>query len=521
MKHGRVLFHLVRADFLERVRRYSFLLTLAATIYLAYSVFVGQTVLKLDQYRGVYNSAWTGSMMTLVSTAFISLVGFYIVRNAVQRDEQTRVGQVLASTPMSKAFYTLAKALSSFAVLSAMVAVLALAAVILQLLRSEHTALHLGTLLAPFIWVALPAMAITASLAILFETLPVMRGGIGNVIYFFAWSFLLAGSVQFHWDDFAGFNLIGGNMQSSLKALDPSYKGGFTLSLGGDRMASKTFQWDGVNWTLGVIAHRLLWFLVAAAVALLASAFFHRFDPAQEGRAGKRRPEPEPTGPEVQAAVQASLHKPTAGHLTPPSQTGGRTRLLHLVVTELRLMLQGHRWWWYGVVLVLFGVSLFAPAPIAEGFALAAWIWPILVWSQLGARETRYATRSLIFASERALYRQLPATWLAGVLLAILTGGGWGFRLLLTGQWSPVAAWLTGAMFVPALALALGVWSGNSKSFEAIYTTWWYIGPAHHTPGLDFMGTTPASTNIATYALLVAILLTAAYLGRRTQMGYA
>src|SRR5271168_4486438 len=118
MKHARVLYQMVRADLLERVRRYSFLLTLAFAAYLAWGAATGLIVLRLGTYRGVFNSAWLGSMMTLVSMLFVSLVGFYIVKNAILRDEQTRVGRILASTPMSRVFYTLAKSLSNFVVLA-------------------------------------------------------------------------------------------------------------------------------------------------------------------------------------------------------------------------------------------------------------------------------------------------------------------------------------------------------------------------------------------------------------------
>jgi len=37
MSSGRALFQMVKADFLERVRRYSFLLTLGFSIYLGYA----------------------------------------------------------------------------------------------------------------------------------------------------------------------------------------------------------------------------------------------------------------------------------------------------------------------------------------------------------------------------------------------------------------------------------------------------------------------------------------------------
>ena len=73
MKGLRVLYHLVRADFLERVRRYNFLVTLAAAMYLGYCCVTGKVLIRLDEYRRVYNSAWLGCLMTLVATTFLKL----------------------------------------------------------------------------------------------------------------------------------------------------------------------------------------------------------------------------------------------------------------------------------------------------------------------------------------------------------------------------------------------------------------------------------------------------------------
>jgi len=65
------LYHLIRADFLERTRRYSFLVMLGLVLYLGYAVNTGQITLSLEGYRGVFNSAWVGSMMTLVVNFFL------------------------------------------------------------------------------------------------------------------------------------------------------------------------------------------------------------------------------------------------------------------------------------------------------------------------------------------------------------------------------------------------------------------------------------------------------------------
>jgi hypothetical protein len=516
MMRVRVLYHLARADFLERVRRYSFLLILAFAAGLAYLTFIGTITLQLGEYRGVYNSAWVGSMMTLIGTAYITLAGFYMVKNTIQRDGQTRLGLVLATTPMSKSIYTLGKALSNFAVLAAMVSVLAVAAVILQLARAEGGSLEPGRLLAPFIWVAVPAMAITAAVAVLFETLPVLRGGVGNVIYFFAWSTYLGLSGVTGVNDYLGLGFFMRRMVGALKLIDPSYNGGFALQVGPLAHATKTFLWNGVDWTPQLLLGRLQWVAIAIGIAWLSALFFHRFDPAREGR-HRNKESPEPA--EERRAPTAPIAEI---HLTPLKRTARGSQFPRLVVSELRLMLKGHAWWWYLVAAGLFVASLAVPDGQARhAVAGFAWIWPVLIWSQMGAREARHETQKLVFSCAHALDRQLPAVWVAGVVVAISTGGGLGIRLLIGGNWPALSGWLAGALFVPTLALALGVWSGSSKPFEALYTLWWYVGPMNHIPGMDFMGIARSQFSTQFYLLATMALLTAAYLGRRSKLGYA
>ena len=151
MSRSRVLFHMVRADFLERVRRYSFLLTLGFSVYLGYAMYSGQINMQLGSYRGVANSAWLGSVVGLIGSVFLSLIGFYVVKNTIQRDRETRVGRILAATPMSRSFYTLSKALSNLAVLSAMAMILSAAAVVIQLTHKGAGTHNLFDLLSPIL----------------------------------------------------------------------------------------------------------------------------------------------------------------------------------------------------------------------------------------------------------------------------------------------------------------------------------------------------------------------------------
>lgn len=212
MKTPSILYHLARADFFERIRRFSFLLTLAAVIYLGVLVINGMWYLyvmgggldmSLLRYRGEFNSAWIGTMTMLVTNFVLSLFGFYLVSNCIERDIRTGVGQIIATTPVGRVTYLVGKWISNFMVLFVLVLILVVAAVIMVLLKDE-AALDLGALLMPFLAVTLPNMALVAALAVVFETVPWLRGVVGNTVYFFLW--LLVNIVV----------LVGGMMMSFL-----------------------------------------------------------------------------------------------------------------------------------------------------------------------------------------------------------------------------------------------------------------------------------------------------------------
>lgn len=512
----RAVLALARADFLERVRRHSFLLTLGAAAWLGYGVHSGTVALRFGEYRGAPNSAWIGLQMALTTAAFVSLAGFWVVRGAVEQDRHTGVGQVLAATPLRRFPYVSGKLLSNFLVQGSMVGVLAVAALLMQLLAPGGAPVEPWPLFAPFLLLALPAMAGTAAFAVLFDCVPFLAGGLGNVIWFFFWggfaSVAAVGRVR--WLDMVGFTLVEEQVVPFVRARFPGYGDGFALSGGPRREAVGQFLWPGMEWTAAILRDRLSWFLLAVGIAAVAAAFFDRFDSARASRAGAERDE-EPRG-FASAVPRMDLPAPLPACARAP-------RFPAVAAAELRLMLQGRRWWWWGVALGLLVAQAVTPLAEARHHALGlAWIWPVLLWSSMGVEGARLGTDALLFSSERSLSRQLPAHWAAGFAVALLSGSVAGLRLLATGDAAGVAAWLAGAAFVPALALALGEWSGTSKLFEALYTALWYVGPMQSAPPapLDFLGAVPshAAQSAGIFATAAVLLSGAAWAGRKRRM---
>lgn len=531
MKTMRAVYYMARADVLERVRRYGFLITVGLTVAGGYAFVpaadANYTTIDLAGYRGVYDSAWIGGMVALLTGLFVTLIGFYMVKNALERDITTGVGQIIGATPLNRPLYTLGKALSNLLVLAAMAGILAVVALAMQLMRGEVLEIHLWKLVSPFLLVTLPALAVTAALAVLFETIHWLRGSLGNVIYFFLWTALLvitissteggqAGAQPVQANDYFGVGLLLPSMVSSCETVYPTCRP-YTIGLNPLEGAEplQTFVWQGVSWAPGIVLGRLLWMGLALVIALAAAIFFNRFDPSRERlrmRAGRiTGAVPEDLVPSLPASQSEALRLRSASQLTPVLPG---FRFTSVLMAELRLLIKGLAWWWYAVALGLTVTALLVPPDVATGYLLpAAWIWPILLWSPLGCREAAHRTEQIVFSAACPLIRQLPASWLTGVIVAAASGVGIAAYLLIAGEPVSLLTWGAGVLFVPSLALALGVWSRSNKLFEVLYATWWYIGPVNKVAALDFTGLSGSS--FALFYLVIATgLLVMAFVGR-------
>ncbi len=212
----------------------------------------------------------------------------------------------------------------------------------------------------------------------------------------------------------------------------------------------------------------------------------------------------------------------TASDLTPLAHRRRQSRFVALVLAELRLLLWGRAWWWYTVAAGLFVACLFSPlADARSGLILVAWLWPTLLWSQLGTRESQFSTQTLIFSAPHAFPRQVLASWTAGVLLAAITGGGLGLHLVFARDEEGLLTWAAGTLFIPALALCSESAPRAQKTFEAIYSIWWYVGPLHHIRNLDFIGTDPTSSTPTLYLAASMGLLLVACFWRKVRLSHA
>jgi hypothetical protein len=551
MRMLQTLFHMMRADFYQRVRSYRFLAMLLFTIFLTY-LFVPAldsiqiAGLQLGGYRGVYNSAWIGSMVTLLMGEFFNIFAFFLIKGNVELDRRTGTGQILAATSMGKVAYMAGKWLSNIAVLAAMTGMIVAGAGVLQLIRGEDASIHLWTLGAPFLLVLMPGLAVIAAVAVLFDSSSVLRGGLGNILFF-----LVMIPALYLLLDLPGTALVYSSIYQACAAQFAGCTPYRQIDLGLPPLANlPAFRYEGIPWTAELLFGRLALLFVGAIIVLIAAARFHRFDPAKSEKSwlGNLLARPKPAAPKLTEAsikapdlangaevLAASMPSIPLAPLPPSARLGARQLRSYwqVFIAEVRLTLKGVHWAWYGGAVVLIAAGLLIPDLSTEDLHFSslelaqliilplAWVWPLTLWSSLGAREVRNRAEQIVLSAPYPLHRQLPMTWLVGILIALALSSGICMQLALAGRWASLLALGIGAVFVPTLALAMGCWSNGSKLFEGAYLFTWYLASVHLVPYLDFMGRIPTAIKSGMpwfYGGLTLVLLITAAAGRQRQI---
>ncbi|MEF3118523.1 hypothetical protein [Streptomyces chrestomyceticus] len=525
----RVTYGLAVADFKDRVRRPAYLVTLAAAVALGYVAVPDSgarwVIMQLGDYRGVYNSAYVGTATALACGLWISLGGFYVVRDSVGRDSRSGVGQLLAATPVRTWAYLAGKFLSNLMVLASMVGVLALTALVMQLVRGEDMSVDPVALWQPFLLLAVPLVTLAAAFALFFEALPLLRGGLGNILWFCVWVVLAVGGQGPGLPlGGIGVNGVAVSMYEDMLAQQVEMDdGAFSLGLTYLDEPLRVFDWHGFAPGPGYVLARSAFVGIAVVVALLPALWFHRFDPARvRHAAGRTQEDLAAVAAPASGYVEEVVYRDEAAR----SAAGRRGSALAILKTpprpgrvlprlwggELRILLQGvSTWWWWGAgVWVLLGVC--SPLPGATRLMLpVSWLWPILIWSRLGTQRYEHGVAGILGAYP-STYRRVVAEWAAGATLTAVVGLGPLVRLVVDGDGTGVACWAAGVVFVPSLALALGTLSRTHRLFQAVYLPLWYT-VANGLPVFDFMGAIRIEGQPAglppTVVLAVAVVLVA------------
>jgi hypothetical protein len=520
-----IVWQVALADYRERTRRYPFMVAFLFCAWLSSTIYTDKTQVTLGENFGYFNSAWSTVVTAVLANMVLSLAGFFLVKNTVERDEQSRVGPLLAATSLSSRDYLLGKALSNFLYLMSLGLVFMASVPFLQLHRAHQYPFEPLTIAGQFLLLVAPVAAFIGALAVVWESVPLLKRGLGNVLYIIVWMTVLLNSAgrESLPTDLFGFVQFMRSTRAAEIAQGVKTNHNFELNIG--HMESDhvgRFLWNGFTWNASTVLWRFEWFLVAITLCLMAMYWFKRFDPdyarsfgegwwrSRRSRLGGKRVDAGP--PADNKWTAALLPQKFRDRYSQAEHYSEQFQFVGILLAELRLMLRGVPKPAYILVALINFIALMIPAQQKVNLLPLLWLIPVLLWSQMGTRELRNNTAPLLFSGPHSFLRQLPALWCAGMLVSLLSAIGMIGRAVITGDHHLLAACVGGAVFIPSLALACGVWSNTPRLFEALYVGLWYLA-LNGAPFADYMGLTPHAPTMS--FLAAGLCLFAAALVRR------
>ena len=516
---------IIKGDYLQRTRSYAFLITLAISLYIAYTFVpplgANYTTVKIGKYIGENNTAWIGYVTAMMTSVFLSLLGFYLINNTVKKDKDTEVGMIIATTQVSNFKYLFTKVLSNFMVLLSITGLVSIMAIILVFIRSNNAPFNILQFLLPFLLTTLPCIFIISSFAILAEVFLGKWPMLQYIGFFFLFGFIISNvlvgestTAKILLDPF-GVKMVMTGMENVVRQ---NYDSTATVGSVGFNLSQKqtviTFIFEGISWSALYILSRLMWVGFSILAIFISSKFFHRFDIKEKTRTSKKKITI------TENIVEKNILQEIKLSTLPSIKTD--YGILPFIKTELLMLFRkGPKWFW---LLNIGGMitMIFVPIKIAHQFVLPIlWFLQVGRLSDLVSKEKTNRIHYFTYAAYQPLKRLLSSQIIAGIIISITLSLPLMIRYLIVGNTMPVISILTGAVFIVSLAVCLGILSEGKKLFEILFFGITYFN-LNLLPFTDYFGAiNKGGSLVFTMLLVITGLLFISFAKRNYEIGHA
>lgn len=461
------LFTIVKLDYLKRTRSYAFLITLCASLAIAYTFVpepnAGYSTIRVSDYVGVYNSAWFGYVTAIMTSIFLSLIGFYLVNSGIKSDIDSNVGQIIATTKIRNFTYLFVKAISNFLVLLTILVAVFCMSIILFFLYNDGFPFEFFQFIKPYLLITMPALFVIAVLAVVFEVFLGKYSVVQNIGFFIIFSMLMLFTPktesQFSLDVF-GSKIVMHQLEESVREITHSDKK-TDLSIGyitkNGKEANK-FQFNGVQFPTAFILSRFLWIAFGIMLILIISPFFHRFNIKEHSYAKK----------EIKGLEDIKIIQDI--NLSNFSDPKTNYSIFPLLKAEFLLLFRkGKNWLW--IVNVL-GIVLLATLPINFSHQMVLpilWFLQVHRLSDLTTKEVTNNVHYFAFTAFKPIRRLLFSQLISGIILMLLLALPLLIRFLVMANFTAVISVLLGGVFIVLFATALGILTKGKKLFEVLF----------------------------------------------------
>lgn len=511
-----LLKNIIKADYLQRTRSYVFLITLLASICMAYTFVppaeAHYSTVRIGDYIGENNSAWIGHVTAIMASIFLWLIGFYLVSTGIKRDRESGVGQIIATTSISNFSYLLAKAFSNFLVLLTIAFIVMIMALCLVIFRGSHYPFDLKQFLFPYLFSTIPGIFCVSVLAVITEVIFGTYSNLQNIAFFFL--FLVIVGVQSNSNNpvISRFDLLGINQLTD--GMVHVVNTGFSHSIEkisagfifGDQVKNKYFLFEGSAWTSSYMISRIIWIGIFLFLLYLFSFLFHRFD-VKERLAVKKQKKKSEVTENMPTLLQI--------HLDSIPVAKPNYAIWPFVKTELMILVRtGPGWFW---LINIGGVISLCIIPLNNAHTIALpvlWFLQVNRWADISTKEKFHNTHYISYSAFKPLQRLLTSQIIAGSILAVTLALPLIVRYILTNNYSSAVSIVLGALFVVALSVSTGILFGGKRLFEIVFFVLTYMN-VNLAPPLDYFGGLHQSISyIMMMSVIICALLICAFMVR-------
>jgi hypothetical protein len=440
----------------------------------------GRTLIVIDHFRIRYTSAALALGSFSMFGFLMGLFGFYLTRGRTIEDLRCGVASLIASTPVSNLYFVLARVIGLVMFLMIMMLAYGLSVMVLQVVRGEGD-IELWVYVQVFVLMGLPMLFMTASMAVLFDSVHFLIGKRGDVLYFVLWmaqivnlqnteKLMRAGKEWAVLFDTSGLitsmEKIRGSMEAKMFAhgmvsFDPTIPS----------VTMPALTWSGYE-----ILMRVLMLLMCAIPIVLAASFFHRYSPelVKASRAQKRR---SPLG--FLNQWSRPFAKPVQGLF---KLAGRLNNLFGQILAEIGLILVSAPF----AVLVIGATNVLAMLLPQVGLSVLLLVvigfWGVLI-CDVFTRDHQVDLELISLAVSgryQRFLRQMGASIGLGLLLCVVIA-----VRLLTHDLVLGLVLLIALLSLSSFAAALGLMTKTSRSFMCLFLFWWFI--ALQTPTISVL----------------------------------
>ena len=511
---------IIKADYLQRTRSNIFLVTLFASIYVAYSFVPGPSAayctVRIGNFVGFNNAAWIGHVTAIMASTFMWFIGFYIINNGIRRDEESGTGQIIAATSISNFLYLLAKSLSSFMVLLTITFIIVLMALGLIMVRGSGYHFNVLQFLLPYLYATIPSLLFLSALAVFFEIIFGKRTNLSNIIFFILFSAMVAFIFDVKHPVSELVDVLGiKHLLTGMASVVNGVTGGVhhDVSVGynfGSKRELHYFLFEGTHFTLYYLACRLFWVAMAFVLIFISSKIFRRFDTRTYSLPGIDK---------KSQKIDDKAHMINEISLASLPEISSSFNIVPLIKAEIMMLLRkGPQWFWLingGLFIALF----FIPPEKAHQIALPiVWFLQVNRWADIATKEKFHGTSSFVYGSAKPLGRLLTAQILAGTLTALAFAFPIILRYSIAGEFLFIPGIVAGALMLIGFSVCLGILSGGKRLFEIFFFMLTYAVIEKIPQGDYFGGMHCTMRYFATQILIILILLSIAYFARNHEI---